>query len=536
MSNICSGVELSNILAGKYDNPGNSYSHFYNHADKKVPTISFDGVTFVNECKVTNVVCNYRLIFYRCEFQSDLRFSKTTFKFICQILDSKYPVLSIHNCIGLHLEIRAKDSKITSLKTCRFNKIGLLAGSGSFTLTKIFSEELVIKGINSKKLNFSGDTSFVSRLIIQGDIEKGNHYFNNINTNIISIESTVFTEAKLNFNSIITSRWCLSDFVNKGQFVVNDILYKPGSSIFKENLTLPNAKKLIQNFNNFPKKKETNSQEVKLSNLSLKTEDIIVNQEDEFIEFSFDYIVNFNESNYEYFDVIYESGLSKQKKIPKKFDSAFVIENSHLGNSIFRNIPFEKFKALIIEKTDLSTILTFNATFVNSNLEGTHSSLYETYNNLYTLAKKKNNKYEEITYYKITQFALLKTLHTEKKKSSIPSIISLNTSLFYSSFGTSWTQALLVTISIGAVFYIFAVLGTKLKIDISPQGINNFYSGWKYFLQFLNPTHKIDFMDNFLNIQYSNYNFFVTFDLLGRIFISIGIFETIRSFRKFVRK
>jgi len=47
-------------------------------------------------------------------------------------------------------------------------------------------------------------------------------------------------------------------------------------------------------------------------------------------------------------------------------------------------------------------------------------------------------------------------------------------------------------------------------------------------------VHRIDFMDK-TGYEYSTDIFFVVLDFFGRIFISIGIFEIVLSFRKFVR-
>lgn len=55
------------------------------------------------------------------------------------------------------------------------------------------------------------------------------------------------------------------------------------------------------------------------------------------------------------------------------------------------------------------------------------------------------------------------------------------------------------------------------------------------YIKFINPTHKLNFMDTEF-YKYSDNDWFVIFDLLGRIFVGIGIFETIRSFRKYSRK
>ena len=53
----------------------------------------------------------------------------------------------------------------------------------------------------------------------------------------------------------------------------------------------------------------------------------------------------------------------------------------------------------------------------------------------------------------------------------------------------------------------------------------------KYLPEFINPTHKIDFIDDLKN-EIGDWTRFL--DFFGRIIVGIGIYETIKSFRKYV--
>jgi hypothetical protein len=80
------------------------------------------------------------------------------------------------------------------------------------------------------------------------------------------------------------------------------------------------------------------------------------------------------------------------------------------------------------------------------------------------------------------------------------------------------------------------LLCSNYDIEFSKEGLDGFISSAIFYIQYLNPAHRIDFMDNKLsNYMYSMNLGFMVFDFIGRILISIGIFEIIKSFRKYVR-
>lgn len=56
-----------------------------------------------------------------------------------------------------------------------------------------------------------------------------------------------------------------------------------------------------------------------------------------------------------------------------------------------------------------------------------------------------------------------------------------------------------------------------------------FTKGFKFYINFLNPVHRIDYLDSlqpFYGVAY-------LFDFLGRIFIGYGVYQTIQAFRKY---
>jgi hypothetical protein len=54
------------------------------------------------------------------------------------------------------------------------------------------------------------------------------------------------------------------------------------------------------------------------------------------------------------------------------------------------------------------------------------------------------------------------------------------------------------------------------------------FNDLKYFLEFLNPTHKFDYIqEDGLTTR------FYLFDFIGRIFVGYGIYQFIQAFRKY---
>jgi len=215
------------------------------------------------------------------------------------------------------------------------------------------------------------------------------------------------------------------------------------------------------------------------------------------------------------------------ESLPSK--PVFLITDSYLGTFEFKNVNLNSFRNIEIVDSDLSGLKYFNTIFPIKKITGNSHSLYETFNDLYAVAKTQNNKRDQVEYYKASQQKLLQSLLSKEKRIvKLPSIISLLIAKLYSDFGTKWLQAAILTLLLGFIFYFLMLLGNLEKLTSE--------SFSTHYIQYLNPTHKITFMDKLVNKwRPSNSFYFAFFDLLGRIFIGIGIFETIRSFRKYVR-
>lgn len=125
---------------------------------------------------------------------------------------------------------------------------------------------------------------------------------------------------------------------------------------------------------------------------------------------------------------------------------------------------------------------------------------------------------------------ILKKTKSNKKDSFILSLNKLS-----SNHGQDWVQGLGFTIISGLLIFL-------IYVSVIPE--KPFYWGWsglsefwiatketlKYFPEFLYPGHSFDFMSK----EYQGWTLVI--DLIGRIFIGYGIYQTIQSFRKYRMK
>ncbi|MFK5889432.1 MAG: hypothetical protein QM486_01730 [Flavobacteriaceae bacterium] len=242
---------------------------------------------------------------------------------------------------------------------------------------------------------------------------------------------------------------------------------------------------------------------------------------------------------------IYFTGILYKSKV-KNFDdlkinqSTFKILETTLGEIQFTNFEIEKFEEIVIDSSDLSLVKTLNSRFPTEKGliktgQNRYKNLYHTYNDLFSIASRQNNLKDKINYYKASQENLL--LATKKDTFSfnkLSSLASLSVSKHFSDYGQNWIKALGLTIILCFLFFGLLILSLEnIKFDLSTEGFTYYFKNLlQYFPQFLNPVHQLNFINSFgIAGKWSP-----TIDLLSRILTGIGIYEIIRSFRKYIRK
>ncbi|MFC4269302.1 pentapeptide repeat-containing protein [Polaribacter marinivivus] len=98
--------------------------------------------------------------------------------------------------------------------------------------------------------------------------------------------------------------------------------------------------------------------------------------------------------------------------------------------------------------------------------------------------------------------------------------------------GTSYFFGIIFTLLVGALFYYLSVLNTS-KYEFSTSiDWNIFSENIATYVQFLIPTHRFIYIDDLIDKSQLTAGFFI-WDIVGRIFVGYGIYQTIQAFRKF---
>tara|TARA_R110000765_G_scaffold94079_3_gene177439 strand:- start:3949 stop:5283 length:1335 start_codon:yes stop_codon:yes gene_type:complete len=108
----------------------------------------------------------------------------------------------------------------------------------------------------------------------------------------------------------------------------------------------------------------------------------------------------------------------------------------------------------------------------------------------------------------------------------ISNIIVLSLNAISNWFGSSYVIGLLFTVSVAGLFFNLAL--SHIGDFVFTTNINDWQ--WRYFVQFINPTHRFDYMKL---VDENPRQWFFIWDFLSRIFIGYGIYQTIQAFRKF---
>ncbi|AFM05228.1 hypothetical protein Fleli_2877 [Bernardetia litoralis DSM 6794] len=436
------------------------------------------------------------------------------------------------------------------------------------------------------------DNSVFEQHVIFNGIEESNEQKINIRIGKCKFnEGITFTRGYLNNISFTNSETKSINFFNYGNYnrieigTKNNDELEPQNKIRIDGVEL-SIKDLILYVNNqdinIGSRKKSDGNLTSINNLTLEGN----NGGDYTVDIQHTKIHNISIDSFKNKGELHLSNLIIEKATNE--ENTLKLVESRLGVTTFKNINLSKFDKIKIDRTDLSTLKTTNASFVTgkNNIELNNDELYDLYNDLYTAAKNKNNKFEATEYYKASKNVLLENMLLKsvniikshryiisyiilvtaplslsilsillQSKFLLPiikplgflsvlllvlpffivdnfaSILSLQVSKIYSRFGTYFPQAILSTLIVSFGFFSLMVCFSEYHLEVDR------YKFIAYWIQYINPVHKVSFMDKIIEGTvkgFSSNPLFVFFDFVGRIFISIGIFETVRSFRRFV--
>lgn len=154
------------------------------------------------------------------------------------------------------------------------------------------------------------------------------------------------------------------------------------------------------------------------------------------------------------------------------------------------------------------------------------SNKLETYRILKKHSKTNDNKILAMEFSKNETETYSKMLKFNKSTIDSKAIFFLNK--ISNNHTTSWIRGVFFTLIAGAFcFYLALINSDDYRFSMRLLNCEEFKEALNKYFIFLLPTHK------FSEIYSSNNPITLTFDLLGRIFIGYGIYQTIQAFRKY---
>jgi len=221
--------------------------------------------------------------------------------------------------------------------------------------------------------------------------------------------------------------------------------------------------------------------------------------------------------------------------------NALIIFDSNIGNTEFENIDFRKFNEVVIAKSEVSNLLLSNSIFPNKiqiktkepqlgyevNLDGKiNDNLYfrDSYRQLKIAMEKMGNVHSSLIYKSKEMYYQRKLLKCDLDK------LLLYFNYISNNNGISWSRGIGFTLICGLVF--FVLLNTQMNVPDFHW--NNFVSYISNFLK-----RYVSYISSYPKLKPANINDNWKVDvivLLSRIFISVGIYQTITAFRKYKNK
>jgi len=477
--------------------------------NKKIEDRNIDGKLIIRNKKIKETItflnCNFEDVYIEnTECPGEIEFRNCTFSNDFLIFSINARGLLLENC-RLEKSFRITDCNLGYLFFDRTEaNNGIISEAGRMQIMQI-------KPVNEKTFfSLSGAFLLIKELYI---ISQSGITITVKKTiiNHLSLTGYFNIASRLDFNTVTNASIEIHGLNNDGKIYLSN--FRPAE--VKEFLKKDREKYITD----YSKSGEANENELRIiANLNKKitANDLLTGNFPVFV------FRDFIEKKY------YDDFLLYEDKPEIKFQ----IHDSSVGILELRSIIFDKYQ-IVIKNSDLTTIKLVHSKIPDVNSTDHFLNYYNVYNDLYTTAVKQNNTKDKADYYKVSQSYLDKYFKYESTENNIGSRITLFVSRLFSSHGTDWIRACLVTVSIAFIFFSLFINSLKqINIDLSWKGILFFFdSMMTYFPQFINPLHRLDFMSDVSVLG----NWTAIYDFLSRIFVSIGVFEIVRSFRKHVR-
>lgn len=234
----------------------------------------------------------------------------------------------------------------------------------------------------------------------------------------------------------------------------------------------------------------------------------------------------------------------------KELESRFCVINSDLGKTKFTDVLFHTYNTInikasllgeiqsiknhlpltsqIIQKceTDWNPTTGMHTCTKDCKNGNDHNFSTEVYNMLSQAMQKQGNRQQEGVYF--TKFLELKQEQLKAKSNETKQSDSERIALWWhqvsTSFGTNWINGVSVLLISNLLGYLLFIYSLNLNNELDKIiALDHF----RYYLQFLLPTHKPEFIDS-VNIN----GLSILFDLIFRVINGFIIYQIITAFRR----
>ncbi|MCD4680966.1 MAG: pentapeptide repeat-containing protein, partial [Bacteroidales bacterium] len=219
-----------------------------------------------------------------------------------------------------------------------------------------------------------------------------------------------------------------------------------------------------------------------------------------------------------------------------KFHKNCEFINVKLGKTSFRSVQFEQpanFSGSNLAETDfVGAVFKEFGLFNNCSIQVANR---ETFRIVKHELLKLNNKIEALIYHKKEMEVYWNEIRQGKWNGKITEKFILFMNCISNGYGLKWWRGVKFTIIVALLFFIPYVLCLKNPyFEWGWEGLPEFWSvsgqSIKYFVEFLYAAHSFNYME-----QYEPRGFAYILDMVGRVFIAYGYYQTIQAFRKYGR-
>jgi hypothetical protein len=208
----------------------------------------------------------------------------------------------------------------------------------------------------------------------------------------------------------------------------------------------------------------------------------------------------------------------------KGFDFSLAIIKGHLAIFNIKH-SFDKYVSVdgLKDEKEYEKEVSYNGNIPTQNKLETYRLLKVEFEKQKNLSEHLHFKlYEKRAYHKILKNNDFSWINTFDQ-------ITLWLNKISNNHATSYVRAFFFVVIVGWIFFYLSIISTnsfEFSLNINEW---EFSKGLEYFVQFILPTHKFNYMgENVLLTEC-----FFLFDFLGRIFVGYGIYQFIQAFRKF---